>query len=550
MKPLKDCEFTAFISYAHADDMAWFNWVTQFRNELERGLQALLRGVRLPRFHLSGENGPVAGALSEELLKRVDNSFAMIIVVHDSYAQSDWCLKELAYFKTLFGEQGFRERLYIVALSEAAMLQVTSSPAWQQLMPCDDQVWMPFFDPTDKNRPLDIYMGPGLVAPAFRMPFERLRSDFAAKLRQAALAPLAQLAPLALLSPLSPSSPSSPLSPLSPLAAPAPAPGPQREADTLALLSAAAATPAEAAPALLGFVPASATAAANAAVLTLKTHGVPARLLLQDVVFTDFADFTTADHLVLAFDDSPLMLGSMAAGGHLQLQRDAWLRKGRPADGLHWLDLRSAPGAPGALHGAAAWVAAQGVESMALLALADKLRPAAPVAPPLQVQGVRIYIESNRYERNLWEALGEQIGVKWGAVCQRMAPGRVPALQLRTRGLPVDQIDSFPSLDDADGVVLLWGRKTSEALVAQINKVENKMAPGRDAAPGIVAYLMPPQQATEPMPAWGWQVLRFNAKSEDSIDVLSEESDELERFLKKVYQRRQQRDQPDAGGTP
>jgi hypothetical protein len=65
MKPLKDCEYTAFISYAHADDAAWFNWITQFRNELERSLGAMLRGVRLPRFHLSGENGPVAGQLSD-----------------------------------------------------------------------------------------------------------------------------------------------------------------------------------------------------------------------------------------------------------------------------------------------------------------------------------------------------------------------------------------------------------------------------------------------------------------------------------------------------
>jgi hypothetical protein len=157
-------------------------------------------------------------------------------------------------------------------------------------------------------------------------------------------------------------------------------------------------------------------------------------------------------------------------------------------------------------------------------------------------QGVRIYIESNRHELNLWQPLGEQIRRKWDHVCMQLAPGRVPPLTLRARGLPVEQIDSYPSLDDADGVVLLWGRKTSEALVAQINKVENKMAPGRDAAPGIVAYLMPPQQATEPVPAWGWQVLRFDAADEERIAVIDEESDELERFLRNVFQRRQQRD--------
>lgn len=521
MKPLQDCEFTAFISYAHADDAAWFNWVTQFRTELERGLQALLRGVRLPRLHLSGENGPVAGALSDELRRRVEASFAMIIVVHDNYAQSDWCLQELAYFKSLFGEQGLRERLYIVALSEAAMLQVSGSAAWRSLMPGGDQIWMPFFDLADKARPLDIYMGPGLVSPAFRQPFERLRSNFAAKLRQAA-------------------------------ALPPPAPATLRLREP-AVVPAAESPPALGATAggelLIGFVPPASAAAAVQAANVLTQHRLPARVLSQDVVFNDFADFARAERLLLAFDDAPLMMSSLAAGGHLEVQRDAWLKRGGAPERLHWLDLRPAVAAALPPQGAAAWVAAQGLAGLTPQSLADLLRPPAPPpAVPAPAPGVRIYIESNRNERTLWEPLGEQIRRKWDEVCRRVAPGRVPALSLRPRGLPVDQIDSFPSLDDADGVVLLWGRKTSEALVAQINKVENKMTPGRDAAPGIVAYLMPPQQATEPVPAWGWQVLRFNAASEDDIDVVTEESDQLERFLKKVYERRHQRDL--AGGAP
>ncbi len=507
MKPLADCEFTAFISYAHADDAAWFDWVTQFRNELERSLGALLRGIRLPRFHLSGETGPVAGVLGDELKKRVDASFAMIIVVHDNYAQSDWCLKELEYFKSLFGDEGFRERLYIVAMSEAAMFKVSSSPAWQRLLPTDEQVWIPFFDPTDHTRPLDIYLAPGLVAPAFRLPFERLRSDFAAKLRLAAAAP----------------------------------PTPVEPPPVITAFAQAPAAPA-AGPVLLGFVPPALVAAANAAVAVLAQRGITARLLTPDVVFGDFADFAAADRLVLAFDDAPPMMGTLAEGGYLQLQREAWLRKGKSTDRLHWLDLRDLPPPQAAWQGAARWVTTQGVQPLQLQALADGLQPApeAPPAPP--AQAARVYIESNRHERTLWEPLGEQIRRKWDSICQKIAPGRVPPLCLRARGLPVDQIDSFPSLDDADGVVLLWGQKTSDALVAQINKVENKMAPGRDAAPGIVAYLMPPQQSSEPVPAWGWQVLRFHAADEESIGVVDEESDELEHFLRKVFERRQQRD--------
>jgi TIR domain len=521
MKSLQDCEFTAFISYAHADDEAWFDWVTHFRNELERGLGALLRGVKLPRMHLSEQNGPVAGLLSDELKARVAASFAMIIVVHDNYAQSEWCLRELEYFKSLFGEQGFRERLYIVAMSEAAMLSVSGGSAWQRILPGGDQLWMPFFDPADHNRPMDIYMGPGLVSPTFRVPFERLRGDFAAKLKAAVAAPAAPKAQL----------PAAPGFEAPPASLPVPAQTPP------ALAAAASVAPGQV---VLGFVPPGAAAAAASAAARLAERGLSTHQLAQDAVFSEFSDFDAATDLVLAFDDAPLMLTALSPGGHLQLQRDAWLTKGKPADRVHWLDLRHAPGAAA---GSAAAAQALGAASLSLTALLQHLAPA-PAAPvhPAQATPVRIYIESNRHERTLWEPLGEQIRQRWEAICGERAPGRVPPISLRARGLPVDQIDGYPSLDDADGVVLLWGRKTSEALVAQINKVENKLAPGRDAAPGIVAYLMPPQASTEPIPAWGWQVLRFDARDEAHIDVVDDERDELTHFLNKVFERRQQRD--------
>ena len=527
MKPLQDCEFTAFISYAHADDEAWFDWVTYFRNELERGLGALLRGVRLPRMHLSEQNGPVSGVLSDELKARVAASFAMIIVVHDNYAQSEWCLRELEYFKTLFGDEGFRQRLYIVAMSESAMLSVSGGSAWKRIVPGDDQLWIPFFDPADHNRPLDVYMGPGLVSPAFRTPFERLRADFAAKLKVAAAV----------------------------AAAPRPQVASAEDAVAHALAApAAAALPVTARQApvagkvLMGFVPPAAAAAATAAVRRLAERGLDASLLAQDAVFNDFADLASASDLVLALDDSPPMLQSMSPGGHLQLQRDAWLGKGKPAANVHWLDLRSPPGRAAAPQGSVAVAHSLGGAPLDLQDLLQRLDPQPQAVPaPAPPQSVRIYIESNRNERTLWESLGEQIRQRWDAVCAELAPGRVPALSLRARGLPVDQIDGYPNLDDADGVVLLWGRKTSDALVAQINKVENKLAPGRDAPPGIVAYLMPPQASTEPIPAWGWQVLRFDARDEQRIDVVDDERDELTRFLRKVFERRQQRDKGGAG---
>ena len=61
--PFSQCKYSAFFSYAHADDEAWRDWVTLFSDEFEKGMASFLHGIRLPRVHLSGENGPVNGPL-------------------------------------------------------------------------------------------------------------------------------------------------------------------------------------------------------------------------------------------------------------------------------------------------------------------------------------------------------------------------------------------------------------------------------------------------------------------------------------------------------
>ncbi|MBL8325129.1 MAG: toll/interleukin-1 receptor domain-containing protein [Rubrivivax sp.] len=400
---LAQSRYTAFISYAHADDVACFDWITLFRKELERGLAASLRGVALPPVHQSGDNGPVAGVLGPELRERIEQSFAMVVVVHDNYVLSEWCRKELETFVQVFGPEGCQERLYIVALSEAAVKQAQAGEAWQRLLPAG-QLWMPFFDPDKRTQPLEIYLGPQLVAPPFKQQFLRLREDFVAKLKAGA--------------------------------------------------SQAAA---------------------------------------------------------------PIVAGSAVAGA--------------PAPGVAPV---AAPAVPQSLLG--------GAPAPATAATAAGTPAPAASAPP--TADVRIYIESNRHEVSLWQPLGEQIRRRWQALAA--AQPQAPGLNLRARGLPVEQIDLYPSLDDADGVVLLWGKKTPDALVAQINKVENKMSPGRDAAPGVVAYLMPPQQSADPVPAWGWPVLRFDAAAQGTIDVVPDENDELQDFLQRVLERRLQRAAPAA----
>jgi hypothetical protein len=370
VKWFKDCTYSAFISYAHADDRGWNDWVTCFSKELDMTLPTRLRGIPVPKVHLSGKNGPVMGDLGDELRARIDASFAMILVVHDNYAESGWCQQELAYFKSLFGDEGFRQRLYIVALSQTAMEQVMATDEWKQLSGGANLVYMHFFQEEDPDMPIGIYSDKGIVANAFWTPFVRLREDFAKKIKGNVE------------------------------------------------LQGSARTPAVA----LG-------AAAPAAAVA----GVPA-----------------------AIDDS-----------------------------------------------------------------------------------VRIYIESNQNEVDHWESVGAQVVKRWDAVVAGMA--LAPPLYVRPSGLPMDRIDQYPRLDDADGVILLWGQKTCDSLVAQIRKVEQKLS-GRDLAPGVVAYLMPPQGATEQaVSAFGWPVVRFNAPAAQGIEVVPHDEAKLDAFLRKVLERRKLR---------
>ena len=355
-KAFKDCQYSAFISYAHADDEGWNDWVSCFNRELEMTLPARLRGVRVPKTHLSGKNGPIAGDLEDELRERIAGSFVMVMVVHDNYAESGWCQQELAYFKSLFGDDGFRERLYIVAMSQSAIEQVMATDAWKHISPSTNIVWMPFFQPEDPDMPIGIYSDRGIVANAFWNPFVRLREDMVKKIK-------ANMAP--------------------------------------------------------------------------QPQAAPARAAAAD-------------------SDS-----------------------------------------------------------------------------------VRIYIESNQNEVDHWESIGVQAVNTWDKVVAGLS--LAPPLYVRPSGLPMDRIDQFPYLDDADGVILLWGQKSTDSLVAQIRKVEQKL-PGRDFAPGVVACLSPPQgESEQAVSAFGWPVVRFNATRAQGIEVMLQDAPRLEAFLRKVLERKKQR---------
>jgi hypothetical protein len=94
-------------------------------------------------------------------------------------------------------------------------------------------------------------------------------------------------------------------------------------------------------------------------------------------------------------------------------------------------------------------------------------------------------------------------------------------------------------LDEADGIVLLWGEKERSSLDPQINKVEVSL-PIRNYPPCVVAHLAPPQpHEPNPMPSYMWQVLRFQGEKPEEVDVVPGDDQAYDRFLLNILERRE-----------
>ena len=525
-KPFKACQYSAFISYAHADDEAEPGWITRFVDVLEGTVGAQVGrslGGRMPPMHRSGKTPLVQGTVSDELRARIAESFAMVIVVYDGYVDSDWCVKELQYFHSLQGDQGLKQRLYIVAMSEPAMTRLKAKPSFAALPCADELVWLPFFRRDQPERPVRIRMDNNELSQAFDEQLSGLRKHLAERIKGDVERPAAAVRP--------------------PDPRPEPVPA-QAVAHVVATRG----------PLLVGVASSEFEPAVRQLVDALRTLGQRVDVLGPQALNGDFAEFDSAGTLILPFGQGgqPLLPYKFSPGGHLAAQRDTWLGKGRPADALLWLDLREQPAMAPAGPGHAELLASIGAQAVTPKALLARWLPA-PTPPPPQLpdgRRINIYIESNQNEVDLWDNLGEQIKKKWNDLVSQLDSALVPPLVLHARGLPLNRIDQHPRLDDADGVVLLWGQKTEDSLRAQIKTIENKLAV--DAPPGIVAYLMPPHQDPQrPMEATYWKVLRFNADVETDIDVVRDEVDRLKDFLRKILMRtlRQQQLQARAPAT-
>lgn len=493
-----DCESSVFISYAHPDNKVYGNWIEDFASQLKQELNAEVSRLKtgratLPQVHLSHLNGPSNGDLEQQLRQRVQRSFAMIIVVGRHYVTSNWCLKELRYFHELFGDAGLDSRLYIVALADEPIQHVAALPDWRACMGQRAQVWQAYFDDgLESQRPVPVLRDDGKApTTAFTRRFDLLRDSLVASIKSDIVQP----------------------------------PPAVQTSRLLVGVGVAELGPAVARFAVAARVHEPTIAVLEASVLR-RRDGLDERM-------------RNADRLVLPCNGAQ-PLYPMPDGGHLATQLDTWRRLGKSDDQVYLLDLGEVQPSDPAEREHAEWLAGLPCKKLQPAGLLLELFPPQSPKPGPQAAApcrVKLFIESNRQETSQWKSLGQQIQGRWQQLLKQrnvMVP-----LDLRLTGLDIDKLRLW-DLNEADGLVLLWGKKEEQSLVSQINLVEDQV---NERAPGIVAYLSPPQpHSAGAQPAMGWQVLRFSGgASPDDLVPDDDDVPELTRFLTEMLDRTSRR---------
>jgi hypothetical protein len=502
-----ECEHSIFVSYAAGDNVDYGNWPVDFAEHLKQHLKAALaphldqiRRDPLPEPYAFSVEGEAGGVLSGELKKRIAASFAIVVVVGKSYVNSVWCEAELRYFQQCFGATGIAERLFIVALGQEPLSEVRSKPTWQQHVPAD-QVCLEFFGGGIGTPYVEVQRDDGKAASReflkrFHPLGERLQEIIRTDLDTAPEVPDAQL--------------------------------------------------------LIGVCVEELEDEARAFAEAARSRGM--RVEQLGLRHDCEAWIKGAERLVLPFNRSA-PIGLAGAGGHLAQQVALWAEFKKPADRIYGLDLSHVTGKGKAgeryLNYIDTWALPKQVPA-ALLATLFPPRPD-PVADTVYIGQPRakVLIESNKIEKVQWQLLQMELNDRWDELLHTVRP-EPNDFPLFTGSLAIDELDSY-SLDDADGLILLWGERTKPTLLSHINHVENKL---RRPAPSIVAYLCPPNpHAQEAMPALQWEVLRFNQRPGDpppptQVAPEPDDADRLTVFLKGVLKRAQRRYMPAGGAAP
>jgi hypothetical protein len=485
-----------FVSYAGDDNTSYGHWATHFCKQLHLQLKAQLAryksrlGVELPPVHDYEINGLSAGPLRASLQQRIASSFAMIVIVGPCYLASEHCLAEIQNFQDAFDWAGLSNRLFLVSLSERAMTELSAHTRWHERFG-DSLVHKDFYR-DDIDQPWVPVLRDDSSAPTseFLRRFAPLRDALVKRITDDLEQPIG-------------------VAPVDWLVA-----GCNGESDD--------------------------AAEAFAEGLRTRVGSKTVHLLRRSRSEQEW--MRSARSLAVPFD--AVLLSETMPPGVLALL-DAWRRAHKQEDSVHLVaatDEVFPATTPKWLEGAHLhlW------RSEAFYArLASGMNPdSAEGGPEKRVPRARLWIERNAQQPDHWRVLKNELETHWNALlAERMMTS--DDFPLLPGGMDIDCVSDFP-LDDADGLLLLWGdQRDVRTLVSYINKVDD--LPRRRPAPGIVAYLSPPQpQLNERPVALGWEVLRFSQdppRPPPLLAVKPQQADvrELRQFLDRVFHRAMRR---------
>jgi hypothetical protein len=495
-----ECDYSLFVSYAHDDDTSNNKWVATLKDAIWDRLSRLDREIVKRQLHLSGENGPTVGHLSDELRNRVARSFGMLLVVGEQYVSSGWCEKELELFGEIFGAEGTKARLYIAVMSEKALQEAQQRTQWQKIL-TDDQLWVRMYREADPNEPLEQKRDDGSYTNEF---FQNVKA-IADPLIKCITADF------------------------------------KRSEDTASIGKPAAPMPETAGVEFaahgvkrIGIGPFTPDLATKAERLksALTREGAELVLLSEDLIFRYDPDDGTPLRQVLEKLDFVVVPVSEAkplrpdiTGGHTVIleQEGARLKKQlriiwyRPDDVTVTAEQRAAP---------------KHLEKFAQLApvCASEQAVASELFGAGAGKGLKIYIENDDSELAFYR-LAQELDAAWAAL-----PPDPQRPQLRCETLDWSTVAS--ATKDAAGVVLLLpaGRKSSASLAAQIKEVEERYFPKATAVayPGCVALIFSPPPP--PVSKHYWPFVSFQKSGEEPTYVTDERTKRmLGLFLNNVW---------------
>ncbi len=168
----------------------------------------------------------------------------------------------------------------------------------------------------------------------------------------------------------------------------------------------------------------------------------------------------------------------------------------------------------------------------------------------------RVYIESNKIERNHWESLEEIMQEIWSELNEEKD---AQSLTIAAKCIDIPTMCNKSNITDnerldlskADGFVVLWGEeKNPKALEDQIEFIDNetlrskvKLPPNLPKTPpGMIAYLVPPKDKENVPAAYLWRIASFSNEDPKlgKIRPLTGNNTNLsvEQFLRQVRKRR------------